>query len=195
MNKDITRKFFFFLEEKKQEKIPLNVKLLSNIKLSKEDLICNDLILYNKKNIKKLPDNLTVTGGLDLAYSGLQKLPKNLKAKYLHISYTKITEIPQDLEASFIFAMNSELKKLPDNLTLINLNLKGSKIIELPNNLAVKHDIDLTDAKSFDTIPKNLMARRLLLYGSKLGEKYKNKKKILIKKLEKNNCKIEQVEL
>lgn len=195
MNTDIVSKFFVFLEEKKQQKIPLNVKLLSNIKLSKEDLICSDLLLYNQKNIKKLPDNLTVTGRLDLAYSGLQKLPKNLKAKYLHISYTKITEIPQDLEASFIFAMNSELKKLPDNLTLINLNLQGSQIIELPDNLTVEYYINLTDAKYFNTIPKNLTTNRLVLYGSELGEKYKNKKKLLIKKLEKNNCKIEEVAL
>lgn len=110
---------FQFLENKKGKKILLEIKLLNKIPLSKEDLVYNDdleltfsnitylpdnlvvngyLILLANEIIKKLPNNLTINGDLNLYGSIIEKIPKKLKVYGdLNLFGCEISLLPDDL--------------------------------------------------------------------------------------------------
>ncbi len=112
MKIETIEKIFNFLEEKEGKGLPRElVKLITNPKLIKELENHPDGTQYRYKgdldlsttNITKLPNDLYVTGSLNLyECEQLTKLPDNLYVgDYLNISYTNITEFPDNLYVGF----------------------------------------------------------------------------------------------
>lgn len=70
---------FKFLEKKEGRPIPLSVKLINNLPLTPEDLNVTGDLNLTKTPIESLPDNLQVGGYLYLSNSNITSLPNNLK--------------------------------------------------------------------------------------------------------------------
>ena len=136
---------------------------LAYIELIEENgkLVYNDgLYLEGRTDIKELPDNLRILGGLDLRNSGVTKLPKGLDVEcWLEISGTEIEELPEDtkfgghlyvrnMKKPFSFQKemrvngevywgNTTIKQMPERLyishidSLIYTNLDSIKSIDV----------------------------------------------------------------
>ena len=90
--------------------------------------------------ITRLPDNLTVDGYLDLSGTAIIELPDNLTVGgYLDLENTQITRLPDNLTVGgYLVLEDTPITKLPDNLTVGgSLYLSGTAITELPDNLTV----------------------------------------------------------
>ena len=131
MNRQTIEKILNFLKEKEDKELPINWKIL----LAKENTIRTfethpDDVRYryegdlglSGRNITKLPNDLYVTGDLDLAHcKQLTKLPDKLYVGgFLDLANTNITSLPNNLYVN-------------DWLDLENCK----QITELPNNLYV----------------------------------------------------------
>jgi len=90
-----------------------------------------------KSNIKKLPNNVVVQGGLDLLSSDIIELPNDLQVgTWLDIGYTSINKLPDNLKISGDLYINkSEINFLPKNLHVGTLYMSNTKIQELPDDL------------------------------------------------------------
>lgn len=51
-------------------------------------------------NLKTLPNNLLIFDRLNISYSNIRELPKNLYVASLSILHTKIKELPLDLKVT-----------------------------------------------------------------------------------------------
>ena len=117
----IKRKYKTFFKILDEKKINYNLEL-RNIKIN------GDLDLENNKEIKKIPDNMFITGYVNIAFTKIKKLPKNLIiAGDLIISYTDIEEIPEDLTlfGGLKFSKLNNIKKVPNGF---------KEILEINNN-------------------------------------------------------------
>lgn len=85
------------MSSSKLKHIPKNIKYFKNIFLS----ACN--------NLKELPDNLVVFNKLNISYTNLRKLPKNLHVKSLSMLHTKIKELPLDLTVTDIIYISRDM--------------------------------------------------------------------------------------
>lgn len=85
------------MSSSKLKHIPKNIKYFKNIYLS----ACNSL--------KELPDNLVVFNRLNISYTNLKKLPKNLHVKSLSMLHTKIKELPLDLAVTDVIYISSDM--------------------------------------------------------------------------------------
>lgn len=123
-----------FLKEKEGQKIPYEwVDSKEKFKLIEElenypdgtQYRYNDYLYLWGMQIKKLPNNLHVSGFLDLSYSNIPKLPDKLYVRgYFNLDGCKqITELPNSLYVGG------------------DLVLHGTNITELPNNLYVGIDL------------------------------------------------------
>ncbi len=123
-----------FLKEKEGQKIPYEwVDSKEKFKLIEElenypdgtQYRYNDHLYLWGIQIKKLPNNLHVSGFLDLSYSNIPKLPDKLYVRgYFNLDGCKqITELPNNLQVGG------------------DLVLHGTNITELPNNLYVGIDL------------------------------------------------------
>lgn len=86
------------MSSSKLKHIPKNIKYFKNIYLS----ACN--------NLKELPDNLVVFNSLNISYTNLRKLPKNLHVKSLSMLHTKIKELPLDLVVTGNIYISKDMK-------------------------------------------------------------------------------------
>lgn len=114
---------FEFLENKRGRPVPFLYKLAHDPdSIKEEDLIIEKDLELNGTNIKKLPDDLTVTGSFIIYRdTGLKKLPKGLFVEeILEITGVNLTEIPKDLVVgrSLRLAHLNHLKKFPKGLLL-----------------------------------------------------------------------------
>jgi hypothetical protein len=100
-------------------------------------------------DITELPENLTVSGFLDLeGATCITKLPENLTVGgYIDLKNTNITELPENFTVGgYLNLENTKITKLPENLTVGDyLNLRDTDITELPENLTVGGDLILED--------------------------------------------------
>lgn len=85
------------MSSSKLKHIPKNIKYFKNIYLS----ACNSL--------KELPDNLVVFNRLNISYTNLKKLPKNLHVKSLSMLHTKIKELPLDLAVTDVIYISRDM--------------------------------------------------------------------------------------
>ena len=94
-------KFFQYLEDIGEQKIPLNVKFsnLDQFPLTPEDLNVKGNLDLGYTPITSLPDNLQVGGDLDLTNILITSLPDNLQVGGdLDLWGTKITSLPDNLK-------------------------------------------------------------------------------------------------
>lgn len=85
------------MSSSKLKHIPKNIKYFKYIYLS----ACN--------NLKELPDNLVVFNSLNISYTNLRKLPKNLHVKSLSMLHTKIKELPLDLVVTGVIYISRDM--------------------------------------------------------------------------------------
>jgi hypothetical protein len=134
MNRQTIENILNFLKEKEGQKIPYEwVDSKEKFKLIEElenypdgtQYRYNDHLYLWGIQIKKLPNNLHVSGFLDLSYSNIPKLPDKLYVRgYFNLDGCKqITELPNNLQVGG------------------DLVLHGTNITELPNNLYVGIDL------------------------------------------------------
>ena len=111
-----------------------------------KNIIVEESLYLEGTEITELPDNLTITGDLDLENCKmLSKLPNNLKVEgNLNLEGCEmITEFPDNLKVGgYLDLSGTKITKLPDNLTVKgSLYLTGTPISKLPNNLTVRGKI------------------------------------------------------
>jgi hypothetical protein len=94
----------------------------------------------SKSSLKSLPDDLTVSGNLNVSNTPLTRLPNNLKVQGdLSISGTKIKELPTNLVVSGNLNLSGTLiTALPQTMTVGTLDISNTKIQQLPPKLEVK---------------------------------------------------------
>ena len=124
MKRETIEKILNFLEENEGKEIPEIWSFIHKIETHPDGVQYRykyDLYLINS-NITKLPNDLYVTGDLELVHcKQLTKLPDKLY-----------------VEGNLILENCNQLTKLPDNLYVKeSLALDGTNITELPNNLYV----------------------------------------------------------
>jgi len=97
----------------------------------------NDVFLY-RENIDELPDNLNISGSLDLEDCTIYKLPNNLTISgLLNLGGTYITELPDNLIIKRIFS-DKKLEMCERlQLQLISNNKWNITIINNPTKNAI----------------------------------------------------------
>jgi hypothetical protein len=87
------------------------------------------------RSIYKLPENLTITGNLDLSDTPITSLPEGLKVSgNLDLGNTLITSLPDGLEVGGSLDLSdTPITSLPQGLKVSgDLYLEGSKVNEIP---------------------------------------------------------------
>jgi uncharacterized protein (TIGR02996 family) len=108
--------------------------------------------------ITALPDNFIVGGDLDLGGTYVRKLPENLTVGgNLNLSWLPITTLPDNLTVNGNLDLGGTyVRNLPENLTVgQSLSLWGTEIIVLPENLTVGGNLNLSWLP-ITTLPDNL---------------------------------------
>lgn len=88
------------MSSSKLKHIPKNLKYFNNMFLS----ACN--------NLKTLPNNLLIFDRLNISYSNIRKLPKNLYVASLSMIHTKIKELPLDLNVAERIYISKDMKDI-----------------------------------------------------------------------------------
>jgi hypothetical protein len=94
--------------------------------LTKDDLsVKGDLDLQNRLDLRSLPNNLTVTGRLNLSNTSIKQLPKGLTADSVILQSTEVDRLPEDLQTNKVvvsgpLALNSVPKHLEDLIAIGN---------------------------------------------------------------------------
>jgi len=106
------------------------------------NIIVNNSLDLQNKEIKSIPNNLYVHGYLFLENNPIAKLPENLTTTWtLNINNTNIEELPPFPNFNIsgpLYARDGKLKYIPDNFSAKNsLILSNSPISKLPKNLHV----------------------------------------------------------
>jgi len=133
-----------------------------------------DLLLFRCKNLKSLPNNLTVYGRLDLeGCKNITSLPSGLEViGTLDLQDTNITELPLDLKVGYNIILNhTPIEKLPNNLIVHgSLNLRECKnITSLPTSLKIKYCLDLRGINITELPPDLEVGGSILLHGTPLS--------------------------
>ena len=182
------RNFFRFLEQKRGEKTPTVIKILMDQeRLTPEDLnIDGDLKFYTVEHyvddlpsvkVKKLPDNLTIHGTLDLQETLVTELPKNLKVHGIAASGTSLRYIPDDVEflndLPFLYLSDTNIKNIPQSFTKYTFNTivlrRTEGIRTLPENLKIVGSLDLLKS-GIQKLPNGLKVGSLNILGTKVSE-------------------------
>lgn len=125
-------------------------------------------------DIKSLPDNLTVDGGLWLSGTGITSLPDNLTVTgnlYLD-NCTGITSLPDNLTVGEDLDIHgTSITSLPDNFAVGgSLYLSGcTGITSLPDNLMVGRDLCLDNCTGLTSLPGNLIVGSSLYLRGCIG--------------------------
>lgn len=164
------KNFFEFLN-KKGANLPLKIKLLLKLVLTKEDLhVEGSFFLEEEDGVSELPDNLWVGGDLYIQSSEIRELPNNLHVEE-DLSTSNIKKIGNTLFVKgFAGLRHSSFSKLPDDVFLGgNVDLYDSKIIELPDSLKHIHGfLNLNDSE-IEKLPNGMTIRGdLCLYRTKI---------------------------
>ena len=123
---NILNLFKFIKSKRPKYTIPLKLKLINNLPLTKEELNVRGSLNLGSTPIQSLPDNLNVRGSLNLNNTPIQSLPDNLKV------------------GGNLILNNTPIQSLSDNLKVgENLYLSNTPIQSLPNNLTINGYLDL----------------------------------------------------
>ena len=96
-----------FLKSKKGREIPVRVKLIHGLHLSKDELNIKGGLDLSNTQIEYLPDNLNVGGSLFLNNTQITSLPNNLKVRWnLFLGNTKIKSLPDNLSVGDSLYLN-----------------------------------------------------------------------------------------
>lgn len=115
----------------------------------------------NLKNtlITELPDSLSVGQDIDLRFSDIKRLPDNFTVHgVLYLNNTDITELPNNLTVEkIIFLSYTNITKLPDNLKVgESVHLQNTDITELPDSFIVAGNLVLGETH-IKKLPNNLI--------------------------------------
>ena len=154
MKIETIEKILNFLEEKEGKETPKKwfdsiekLKLIYELENHPDGTQYKDYynLPLSDSNITKLPNDLYVSGFLDLTRcKELTKLPDNLYVGYhLYLTASNITELPNNLYVGGnLFLNNSNITELPYKLHVGRyLVLNNSNLTELPNNLYIDGDL------------------------------------------------------
>jgi len=103
-------KFFQYLEDIGERRVPLRVKLSfpDQFTITPEDLDVKGNLDLHDTPITSLPDNLKVKGDLNLNGTSITSLPNNLQVGGdLGLGYTKITSLPKNLKVKGNLYLNN----------------------------------------------------------------------------------------
>jgi hypothetical protein len=131
------------------------MKLIQKIKLLKQKRKIENLKLSLKEADRLMSQN---NGNLDLRYTEIRKLPKNLHVKgWLDISMSMVKELPDGLVVDeWLNASDSFLKKISRTIKVEKeINLQNSHIRMLPENLSVNGDLNVAGTP-LEKLPENL---------------------------------------
>jgi len=140
-----------------------------------------------------IPDTLKkVEGALNLANTGVTKLPDNLTIGNYPNSHLdvfnckKLNALPRGLKVDTVYAEDSGLIEIPDDIQTINLDLTYTKVKQLPLFKNFIKEIELEGCKYFKTLPIGFTAGTLVIKESKSFVSIPNN--INLKRLEIAEC-------
>ena len=113
MNKEVLKRIFEFLEGKDNKRTPLTWKLINDFdSIDDKDLFYDDNFDLYGARVKRLPDNFTVKGYLDLRLTKIKTLPDNLTIDGdLYLTALEIDSVPKNLKAHSMFAKYTTLSE------------------------------------------------------------------------------------
>ena len=121
--------------------------------------------LDNYKYNISLPNNLTISGCLNLSYTNITELPKGLSCEQLYIIGCNITSLPNYIKVKRLYARNSSLTCLPKGFSCECLEIQSCKnITELPNDIKVSEKL-YADYSSLTCLPNGLCCELLGIAG------------------------------
>jgi hypothetical protein len=107
------KNFFLFLKNYNKD-IPFMVMIQSfpeDIKDDEHYYHNNHIILGEMKNVTKLPNNLTLSGGLNVDFTNISELPNNLTVHgYLSMVDTDIKSFPKNIKIIPNYLSTSSVK-------------------------------------------------------------------------------------
>jgi hypothetical protein len=133
----------------------LDLKKFDDIKLPKNLTIKGDLIVPSGQ--ESLPENLTVTGTLNLAKTLIRELPTGMKVGSLNLfGLSRLTSLPADIQITKdLNAEFSGLESIPPLKLKGDLVLSDTDIQSLPEGLSVGGELDIMNT-AIKTLPKKL---------------------------------------
>ena len=138
-------KTYWDVLDKDHESVPKELKI-PNFKV--ENAVHLVTIDGKKYDLNNLPENLKVSGNLNLRNTPITSLPAGLQVDgYLSLEGTKITELPAGLQVDgYLYLYGTAITSLPAGLTVGGgLSLRGTPITSLPAGLQVDGYLDLRD--------------------------------------------------
>ena len=169
-------RFLEFIQNKTGREIPLSIKwTYFRDTIKEEDLtVEGDVSFAFNKKIKDLPDNLKITGELNVMRTNLEVLPKNLQVgTHLWLKGTDIHEIPEDTKVGKILCLTEmeNIHTLPLHTGATTILADRTNISHLQDNISISTHLDISYTKVSE-IPKNLRVWRLDIEKTPLLRKY-----------------------
>lgn len=128
-------------------------------KLGKNTNVQN--LTIGDSNFTELPDDLVVSGDLDIRGSNIKKIPR-LELKNLFAQKSKLETLPEGFKADTIDISYTQVRSLPSDLEVNDLNIEGTDIDTLPN-IKIKDRLRIGD--KIEKIPDNFQIGRLTLFN------------------------------
>lgn len=127
-----------------------------------------------RTGLTELPNDLDEVGGdLNISYSKVKRLPKNLKVKgRLFVGNSPIEELPMGLEADSVSGSDSNISKISQNIKINkSLYIPRSNITSLPDGLTVKGKIGV-EGSGLNKVPKGLKCYHFYMDKTPLAKQF-----------------------
>jgi len=116
--------------------------------------------------ISVLPEGLRITNLLDISYTGISELPRDLKTNSLDAQGTFIKTLPKNFKILGKLTVSTIMKSLPEGLDVGSLNMQyNNGITELPPGIKISNVLYANGSK-LKFLPDNLKVRRLEISGT-----------------------------
>lgn len=125
----------------------------------------------SNSSLKYLPDDLTVTGDLNVSGTKLKALPRNLNVQgSLYLANTNIKELPAGLQVKGNLGLSgTKITSLPDGMTVGNLDISNTPISKLPNKLKVTESLRI-NGTGITVLPNDMVVTKVYYSPDKISE-------------------------
>lgn len=127
------------------------------------------------KDFVKLPENVKVTGKIDVSDTSLQALPEGLKTVVINISNTKVKTLPSNLECNELNIKDTAITEIPAGVIVH----KKLTVTEMPEKFP-SHIEDVISIKGYITIKQEKAYKALPEISIKIGKKVRKGKGIQV---------------
>ncbi|MCZ7861790.1 PcfJ domain-containing protein [Agrobacterium salinitolerans] len=129
-------------------------------------MVIEDSLLARGSQISTLPDDINLSGILDIRKTNLERLPVGISCGELLASGSGLTYLPERLSVrGRLDISQTGITAIPECLSCYELVANGSSLEALPTTFAVEGALDLRDTR-VSKLPETLRCRDLLIGAS-----------------------------